>query len=323
MIHRRAPALPVLLALGLIQPAWAAEQPAPAKAEAMAVPAKAETASAKDKVAQTAAGGTSAQSKSEIRIEVLPEEARPGDPVAVRVHGTERAPTGTLGKSKLRFFPYADGHIAFTSLPIETKTGVRKVRVKVRSHPAFESELRVVPAEWRTRKLSVSKSFTEKRSEELQARIVADREAFAKAQGGKISKPHFTQGFALPCDSAFTAFFGDRRTFNGQLKSRHYGLDLNGAVGDPIHAANDGVVVLVRDAFFSGNSVIIDHGGGVFTLYFHLSAFDVAEGDRVKRGQLIGKIGSTGRVTGPHLHWSVKIANRYVDPQRLVELALD
>jgi len=297
LIHRCVPALSLLLAMGPFPVAWAERPPAP--------------------------GPEVARTTGAIGIEILPPEARPGDPVAVRVRGSAQAPSGTLGKAKLRFFPYGDGHVAFTSLPIEAKPGVRPVSVKVRSHPPLEAELRVVPAEWRTRQLSVSKSFTEKRSEELEARIVADRKAFADALAGRPSAPRFKQGFALPREATFTAFFGDRRTFNGQLKSRHYGLDLDGAVGAPIHASNDGVVVLVRDAFFSGNSVIIDHGGGVFTLYFHLSAFDVREGDRVTRGQLIGKVGSTGRVTGPHLHWSAKIDNRYVDPQRLIELALD
>src|SRR5690606_28296371 len=111
--------------------------------------------------------------------------------------------------------------------------------------------------------------------------------------------------------------------FNGSLASVHYGLDLRGAVGAPIHAANAGVVVMVRDCFTSGNTVIVDHGAGLYTLYFHLSRFDVTEGQRVERGQLLGAVGSTGRVTGPHLHWSVHVDGRYVDPQRLLELALD
>lgn len=297
MIQRCVPALSLLFALTLSSVTRAEESSGPV--EQVIAPTKA------------------------ISIEVHPAEARPGDPVAIRVRGTTKAPTGTLGKARLRFFRYLDGHVAFTSLPIEAKLGVRPVKVKVPAHPPIEAELNVVAADWRTRQLKVSPAFTEKRSEELQTRIVADRKAFADAQSGELSAPRFKGSFALPREATFTAFFGDRRTFNGQVTSRHYGLDLEGAVGTPIHAANDGVVVLVRDAFFSGNSVIVDHGGGVFTLYFHLSAFDVSEGDRVTRGQLIGKVGSTGRVTGPHLHWSVKIDNRYVDPQRLIELALD
>ncbi len=109
--------------------------------------------------------------------------------------------------------------------------------------------------------------------------------------------------------------------FNGKKQSQHYGTDLAGAVGEPVLAAHDGVVALVRDCFASGKSIAIAHGAGLFSVYFHLSGFTVQSGDRVVRGQQIGKVGATGRVTGPHLHFGVKVVETYVDPDSVYRLA--
>ncbi len=100
----------------------------------------------------------------------------------------------------------------------------------------------------------------------------------------------------------------------------HYGLDLDGQVGDPITAANDGTVVLVRDCYTTGNTTLISHGGGVFTGYFHQSAFKVKRGAKVKRGELIGLVGKTGRVTGPHLHFLARVDGLSVNPEALLAL---
>ena len=106
--------------------------------------------------------------------------------------------------------------------------------------------------------------------------------------------------------------FGQRRLFNGELQSQHQGMDLDGKTGDPIYASNDGVVRLARNCYTSGNTVIVDHGADVFTSYFHMSAFKTKVGEMVKRGQLIGLVGRTGRVTGPHLHFAVRVGTRAV-----------
>src|SRR5207244_5525602 len=100
--------------------------------------------------------------------------------------------------------------------------------------------------------------------------------------------------------------FGAGRLFNGQLTTRHLGVDFRGAVGEPVRAANRGVVTLVDNFFLAGNVVYIDHGGGVVTAYFHLNKTLVAVGDTVKRGQVIGQVGNTVRVTCPHLHWAAR-----------------
>jgi len=115
--------------------------------------------------------------------------------------------------------------------------------------------------------------------------------------------------------------FGHRRVFNGEPRAPHSGADLRAASGDEIRAANTGRVVLAKNLFFSGNAVFIDHGLGVYTTYLHLSKILVEPGQLVERGAVIGLAGATGRVTGPHLHWGVRILDARVDPFSLLELA--
>ena len=114
--------------------------------------------------------------------------------------------------------------------------------------------------------------------------------------------------------------FGTGRTFNGEVTSRHLGVDFRGATGTPIRAANRGVVVLVDTFFLGGRVVYLDHGGGVTTGYLHLSKALVAVGDTVARGQTIGLVGATGRVTGPHLHWTARYGAITVNPLDLLKL---
>lgn len=125
----------------------------------------------------------------------------------------------------------------------------------------------------------------------------------------------------MPLDSQVVSLFGRRSFVNGKEKSPHGGIDLRGADGTPVPAAADGTVALVIDAYFSGNTVLIDHGQGLITRYLHLSQALVKTGQKVKKGQVIGKVGSTGRVTGPHLDFGVKLAGARVDPQDWVALS--
>ncbi len=130
-----------------------------------------------------------------------------------------------------------------------------------------------------------------------------------------------TSDFIVPLNSKITSDFGKARVYNGLLKSYHGGTDFRAAVGVPVIAANDGKIVLVQDRFYSGQSVIIDHGHGVYTCYFHMSKFHVKESQDVKKGDVIGLSGSSGRVSGPHLHFGVRIGGEQVDPLHFIALA--
>lgn len=128
------------------------------------------------------------------------------------------------------------------------------------------------------------------------------------------------ESFALPRDARITSGFGRAREFNGELQSRHTGLDLDGLEGDPVKAMNRGVVSVVDEFYYGGNVIYLNHGAGLVSAYMHLSDTIVAEGDTVEAGQLIGSVGQTGRVTGPHLHWMVRYGDVTVDPLSLATL---
>ena len=127
--------------------------------------------------------------------------------------------------------------------------------------------------------------------------------------------------FITPIDSVITSPFGKRRFINDIPRSPHMGLDIRGAVGTPIVAPKRGRVVLAENHFYSGNIVILDHGGGLFTSFSHLNSFSVKVGDIINQGQEFSYVGSTGRVTGPHLHWVVYLNGNRINPESLVDLA--
>ena len=126
--------------------------------------------------------------------------------------------------------------------------------------------------------------------------------------------------FQLPLTADITSPYGNRRVFNKQLKSYHNGVDFRAAVGTPVFASNSGIVKIAENLFYSGNVVIVDHGNLIFSIYAHLSKIKVKAGQQVETGQLLGLTGSTGRVSGPHLHWGIKVNSASVNPIEFVQV---
>lgn len=251
-------------------------------------------------------------------VAFAPAAARPGDAVLVTVSAGE-APRGTLAGRALTFWRAPDGWRALAALPMETPPGPTPAVVEQGGARA-EATLEVVPPGFASATLTVAPGFVEP-PPEVARRIAADRAAFAKVWASQGFEPPLFDGpFTLPRETLGGGRFGDQRVFNGKQASVHYGLDLRGRIGDPVRAPQAGRVVLVRDAYMSGKTVVLWHGAGVFTLYFHLSRIDVRPGARVKAGQRLGAVGNTGRSTGPHLHWGVKVDGLYVDPESLVAI---
>lgn len=169
--------------------------------------------------------------------------------------------------------------------------------------------------------LSVDSSFSRPMDSATAARVAREN-ALARAVGRRAhdSPAMWTAAFVPPRTSRVTSLFGSGRVFNGAVTSRHLGVDFAGAIGAPILAANRGVVALVDSFFLAGTVVYIDHGAGVVTGYFHMSQATVAVGDTVGRGQEIGLVGKTGRVTGPHLHWTARYGTVTVNPNDLLTI---
>lgn len=185
----------------------------------------------------------------------------------------------------------------------------------------LKPEPQKVAAGTRGRSLAVDSRFT-RPLDSATAKRVEDENELARQVGRRShdSAPMWTQAFLRPRASRITSGFGSGRVFNGSLTSRHLGVDFAGTSGSPIRAANRGVVALVDTFFLAGRVVYVDHGGGVVTGYFHMTRPLVLVGDTVARGQTIGLVGATGRVTGPHLHWTARYGALVVDPLDLVAL---
>jgi hypothetical protein len=255
---------------------------------------------------------------------LVPDVARPGDTVLVRVRppvGTE--PTGALAGRPLQFWPRGAERWALAALPLETAPGEARLEIAFALPGAARSAtLEVVDPGFPSRALSVAPRFVEP-PRKVKARSERDRRAFEHAYARPFSPPLFSTSFDWPRRDRTGGRFGDQRVFNGKKDSVHYGLDIAGPRGAPVAAANDGEVVLVRDCYMSGKTVVVFHGADLFTLYFHLDKTSVRVGARVRKGDRLGAVGSTGRSTGPHLHWSARVAGLLVDPESLLAIDLD
>ena len=177
----------------------------------------------------------------------------------------------------------------------------------------------VVPVHFKTQELTVPKNYvdldeeTAKRAEEEQEKILQSL--------SKVTAQKFWEGrFIMPVEGKIAGTFGLRRIINGEPRSPHSGEDINAPKGTEIHATNEGVVALVGDFFFSGKSIVLDHGLGLYTMYFHLDEVGVVEGERIHKGAVLGKVGATGRATGPHLHWGMRIDGARVNPLSILNI---
>ncbi len=248
-------------------------------------------------------------------LEVQPEASNPGD--------TLRGVEGETEGEQLHFVPLERGGFkALFGLPVDGPDSVavslrlewnRRTDTTVVSFAAKRPEhgserLRVDPALAR---------LSEADSARVEAELARSREVSRAAHD---TRRLWTAPFRVPRPSRITSVFGTAREYNGQITSRHLGTDFAGWIGAPVHAAARGVVALVANFYLAGRAVYLDHGGGLVTGYFHLSRITVREGDTVNTGQVIGAVGRTGRVTGPHLHWIARYGRVTVDPMSLVGL---
>lgn len=187
-------------------------------------------------------------------------------------------------------------------------------------HVSCSTTVSVREGHFATENLTVKQEFVEPDPEQV-ARAERDGKRLNEVYDTVTPEKLWEGKFRVPLDGEYKgANFGKRRVLNGNPRSPHTGVDFPAATGTPVYAAQGGRVVLAEDMFFSGNTVVVDHGLGIHTFYCHFSEIDVTVGDSVKPGDLLGKVGATGRVTGPHLHWGLNVQRARVNALDIVKL---
>ena len=222
----------------------------------------------------------------------------------------------------VHFWPDADRTrwTALVAAGLDAKPGPYTVTMSAASatgKAAASLALRVDPKRYETRRLKVDPQFVNPPASE-EERIVREQKQMAEIFAEVIPMRLWHGAFEMPVPGQATSSFGRLSVLNGESRGRHQGADFRAATGTPVHAPNGGRVALAADLYFSGNTVILDHGLGMFSLLAHLSKISVETGAMVARGDVLGESGATGRVTGPHLHWALPLGPASVDPIALV-----
>lgn len=263
------------------------------------------------------------------RLSIAPARPLPGALVTLTlsnlgVRDSVVAVAGTMAGEPLHFDADHAVRRAIGAVPVDASSPVRATVVVTRASgktDTLEASVTPPPLPPPKEQLQVSARFGRPLDSATAVRVEREgARALAVGRKSHDSPARWSAPFLRPRTSAISSGFGTGRTFNGQVTSRHLGVDFRGASGAPIRAANRGVVVLVDTFFLGGRVVYLDHGGGVTTGYLHLSKALVAVGDTVRRGQRIGLVGATGRVTGPHLHWTARYGALTVNPLDLLKL---
>ena len=255
-----------------------------------------------------------------------PAKPRLGEVVWVHVQGAGDATTieGSLGSRSLAFFPYAGGQAAVVGVDLETKPGSESWRLAIlepgRPPRRLTGKLAIQRREFSVQRLTLPTDKVDL-DPETERRAVSEGERLRTLYRTITPERLWRGRFVRPvAGEEPPSGFGARRIINGKPRAPHSGADYAAERGTVVVAVNSGRVALVADFFFPGRLVAVDHGLGLYTLYFHLDSVAVADGEMVDRGQRLGTVGSTGRSTGPHLHFAVQAGAARVDPAALLSL---
>jgi murein DD-endopeptidase MepM/ murein hydrolase activator NlpD len=246
----------------------------------------------------------------------LPRESPvPGGIVVVPVAAeTEPAPEVYYDNQRVLVMPHAGKWQAVVGLPLSVGPGTQAVQVGDPDGRRRVIGFTVQPKDYAEQRLTVKERRMVEPSAEDLARIARETEIIRKVFATWTERPLTSLRFAPPARGRLSSVFGLRRYFNDQPRQPHSGIDIAGPVGTPVTAPLAGTVANTGEYFFNGKTVFIDHGQGLISMFNHLSRVTVTPGARVNTGEKIGEIGMTGRVTGPHLHWTVSLNNSRVDP---------
>ncbi|MCM2278529.1 MAG: M23 family metallopeptidase [Oligoflexia bacterium] len=242
--------------------------------------------------------------------------------VTARVAGATAAPKGRFGEVEFPLYAVPSRgpgvYEGILGVPFGQKAGDFAVTLRL-GEEELRLPLRVKDGNYPSERLKVDPRKINPRKKDL-VRIRREQARVRKVYEAITAEKLWQGPFALPIQSEITSIYGTKRVFNGEMQSFHAGLDLRAKVGTPVLAPAAGVVALTGDLFFTGKTVILDHGYGVMTVYAHLSRITAKQGQRVTPGARLGLSGATGRVSGPHLHWMAVVHKAKVDPLQLTKV---
>ncbi len=271
------------------------------------------------------AAGSGGATTGGVRMSVTPPSPQPGDVVLLELFAAPPDARVAWDGRPLPLFATSHGMAALVGLDLDVKPGPVGWRVTRPSAAKNGSALAagvvtVRPRTFPLQQLTLPKNMVDLDAATL-ARVETERRDLDAALAAGSGERLWRGPFRTPVEGGQpTGGYGLRRLINGQPRSPHTGYDWAAPAGTPVLAANTGRVALVAEHFFAGRNVMLDHGLGLFTLYFHLTEARVAPGETVEAGQVIGTVGATGRVTGPHLHFAVLLGGARVDPEALLRL---
>ena len=249
-----------------------------------------------------------------------PATPGPGDVMVVTVKNAIGQVEGTFNGKKVYFNPSKESFKAIVAIDYFTEPGKYGLDISVNGSVIKET-VDVIKKEYKVETLTLPKKMVEL-SPKDEARAERDARKMAALWPNETGRS-WTGDFINPLPGEIIAPFGVRRIINNIPKSPHTGIDVRGHKGDKIIAPNDAVVALVDKQFFGGNALVLNHGQGIYTMFFHLSKILVKPGQVVKKGDVIALVGATGRATGPHLHWGVRVQGARIDPLELINLKLE
>ncbi len=250
-------------------------------------------------------------------VHALPKvSAVPGGVVVIEL-ATDNAgkkPTAYFNKKPLLVIKKGNRWLAVVGIPLTATIGVQQIEQKTASGKIIRHDFTVNDKAYKTQRLTVTNKRKVNPYTEDMERIIREKKRTKKTLAHWDPRELNNLVFITPVEGRRSSSFGLRRVFNGQPRKPHSGMDIAAPTGTPVITPIAGTVTNVGDYFFNGNSVFIDHGQGLITMYLHLDRIDVKEGDFLEQGDLLGTVGATGRVTGPHLHWGISLNDARVDP---------
>ncbi len=275
----------------------------------------------------TAAVAGAAAPDDGLRVTHWARGIQPGEVLLLRLESDQPLVSAEARFLERTFPLFEDGEGGWVGLVgIDLEAGPGSGVLEVHGRTGGQTLRHTLPLQVRAKKFPVRHLQVEDRyvspPPEVQRRIEEESRLVSSIFGRTDSRRWWEGAFLRPVPGPALSSFGARSVFNGKPRSPHSGTDFRAAEGTPVQAPNRGRVVLARELYFAGNTVILDHGGGLYSYFAHLSRFAVEEGQEVRRGQVVGAVGATGRVTGPHLHWTARLCGTRVDPLSLMA-ALD